>query len=166
MNSAQWHLALTHVPVIVSFVGLVMLVIALFRKNVLLTNTSYVLLIVAAVAALPVFFTGEGAEEAVEHAPGISESLVERHENVAKTALIAIMASGFFAIGVMLLWRWHTATKLLRVMVLVLAITSAALMAETAHLGGQIRHSAASNAMAAGAEGENHVAIESNEDDD
>ena len=65
MNSVQMHLALTHVPVILSFVGLVMLVAALILKNTTLTKTSYIILIIAGVAALPVFFSGEGTEEAV-----------------------------------------------------------------------------------------------------
>lgn len=148
MNSVQVHLALTHVPVILSFVGLIMLVIAFFIKNSTLTKTSYILLLVAGVAAMPVFFTGEGTEEAIENLPGVSESVIERHEEVAKLAMIAIAAAGLVALAALLLTRWQTTARVFKVVVLLLAVTSGGLMAQTAHLGGQIRHTEIRNGIA------------------
>ncbi|GAA4732420.1 hypothetical protein [Flavisolibacter ginsenosidimutans] len=148
MNSVQVHLALTHVPVILSFVGLIMLVIAFFIKNSTLTKTSYILLLVAGVAAMPVFFTGEGTEEAIENLPGVSESVIERHEEVAKLAMIAIAAAGLVALAALLSARWQTTARVFKVVVLLLAVTSGGLMAQTAHLGGQIRHTEIRNGIA------------------
>ena len=71
MNSVQAHLALTHVPVILSLVGLIMLIIAFIIKNQVLTRTSYFLILAAGIATVPVFFTGEGTEEAVENLPDV-----------------------------------------------------------------------------------------------
>ncbi len=149
MNSVQIHLALTHVPVILSFVGLVMLVVALLAKNTGLTNTSYTIIIIAGVAALPVFFSGEGTEEAVEHAPGVSEAIIERHEDIAKLAMISIAAAGISALVALFSYRWFRVVRLLKVLVLLLAIISGGLMAQTAHLGGQIRHTEIRNALTA-----------------
>ena len=140
MNSVQMHLALTHVPVILSFVGLVMLVVALLKKNTTLTKTSYIILIIAGVAAVPVFFSGEGTEEAVEHAPGVSEAIIERHEEIANLAMISIAAAGISALIALFSFRWLFATRAFKGLVLLLAIASGGLMAQTAHLGGQIRH--------------------------
>jgi uncharacterized membrane protein len=140
MNSVQMHLALTHVPVILSIVGLIMLVVAFFIKNTTFTKTSYIMLLVAGVAALPVFFTGEGTEEAIENLPGVSEAIIERHEEVAKLAMISIAAAGMVALAALFSSRWQTATRVFKVVMLLLAITSGGLMAQTAHLGGQIRH--------------------------
>jgi len=148
MNSVQVHLALTHVPVILSFVGLIMLVVAFFIKNPTLTKTSYILLLVAGVAAMPVFFTGEGTEEAIENLPGVSESVIERHEEVAKLAMIAIAAAGLVALAALLSARWQITARVFKVVVLLLAITSGGLMAQTAHLGGQIRHTEIRNGIA------------------
>lgn len=148
MNSVQMHLTLTHVPVILSLVGLVMLIVALLMKNTTLTKTSYIIIIIAGVAALPVFFSGEGAEEAVEHLPGVSEALIERHEDVAKLAIISIAAAGLLALTALLSFRRFWLTRILKVVVLLLAITSGGLMAQTAHLGGQIRHSEIRNGVA------------------
>ena len=41
------HLALTHVPVILSLAGLIMLAIAFLVKNPTLTKTSYILILIA-----------------------------------------------------------------------------------------------------------------------
>ena len=71
MNSVQMHLALTHVPVVLSLVGLVMLAVAFFIKNPTIIKTSYIVLVMAGLSAIPVFLTGEGAEEAIENLPGI-----------------------------------------------------------------------------------------------
>ena len=148
MNSVQMHLALTHVPVILSFVGLLMLVTAFIIKNSTLTKTSYTLLLIAGVAAIPVFFTGEGTEEAIENLPGVSNAVIEKHEEVAKLAMIAIAAAGLVALAALLLFKWQIATRVLKIVVLLLAISSGGLMAQTAHLGGQIRHTEIRNGVA------------------
>ena len=140
MNSVQMHLALTHVPVILSLVGLIMLMVAFLIKNSTLTRTSYILLLVAGIAAMPVFFTGEGTEEAIEKLAGVSEAAIERHEEVAKLAMVSISAAGLVALTALFSFRLQVASRVFKMVVLLLAITSAGLMAQTAHLGGQIRH--------------------------
>ena len=142
MNSVRMHLALTHVPVVLSFVGLIMLVIAFFIKNSSVTKTSYILILIAGVAAIPVFLT----EEAIENLPGISEAIIERHEEAAKLAMISIAAAGLTALAALFSFKWHLAFRLFKFVVLLLAIASGGLMAQTAHLGGQIRHSEIRNA--------------------
>lgn len=148
MNSVQMHLMLTHVPVILSLVGLVMIVVALLIKNTTLTKTSYVIIIIAGFAVLPVFFTGEGAEEAVERIPGVSEAIIEKHEGVAKLAMASIVVAGVVALAALFSFRWFIVARILKVGVLMLAIISSGLMAQTAHLGGQIRHAEIRNTTA------------------
>ena len=140
MSSVQMHLALTHVPVILSLVGLVMLVVAYFIKNETLTKTSYVLIIFAGLAALPVYFTGEGTEEVVEKLPGVSESNIESHEEVAKLAMISISMAGVAALAALLVYKRKAIANVFKLAVLLLAIASGVLMIQTAHQGGSIRH--------------------------
>jgi uncharacterized membrane protein len=172
MNSVQMHLALTHVPVILSFVGLTMLIVAFFIKNPSLTKTSYILLLVAGVAALPVFFSGEGTEEATENLPGISDAIIERHEDVAKLAMISIAAAGLLALAGLFTFKWQRVARMFKPVVLLLAIISGGLMAQTAHLGGQIRHTeirngvAFQNATEAGGENEGNGNNQQQQDDD
>jgi uncharacterized membrane protein len=99
MNMSQVHLALTHIPVVLSLAGLVVLLISLFSKNSTISKVGFSILAIAGISALPVFFSGHEAEEAVEHLPGVSESLIERHEEVAKFALISILVAGTIALA-------------------------------------------------------------------
>lgn len=146
MNSVQMHLMLTHVPIILSITGLVMFIVALLIKNTTLTKTSYIIIVIAGVASLPVFFTGEGTEEAIERMPGVSEAIIEKHEEIAKLAMASIVAAGILALAALLSFQWAMVTRVLKVVVLLLAIASSSLMAQTAHLGGQIRHTEIRNA--------------------
>ena len=169
MNTVQLHLALTHVPVILSLVGLIMLIVAFFVKNTTLTKISYMLILTAGIAAMPVFFSGEGAEEAVENLPGISDAVIEKHEEVAKLAMISIAAAGLLALAALIMVRW---SRILKIFVLMVAIISGGLMVQTAHLGGQIRHTeirngfALQNESAGGSENGNVHGNRQKDDDD
>ncbi|MBN8666216.1 MAG: hypothetical protein J0M30_01855 [Chitinophagales bacterium] len=170
MSSVQLHLALTHVPVILSFIAFIILLVSFFIKNETVAKVSYYLLVFASITAIPVFLTGEGAEEAVENLPGVSEAIIEKHEGLAKFALIAISASGLVSLVVLFLSKPQALVRLGKIVILLLAIASSALMLQTAHLGGQIRHTEIrSAAVGQNGEGntENGGAKESgNEDDD
>lgn len=141
MNGVQMHLALTHVPVILIFVGLTILVVGLFTKNRTLIKASYTAVLVAGISAVPVFFSGEEAEEAVEHLPGVLEALIERHEEIAKVAMFSTMAAALVAFAALVALKRNAATKFFRAAVLLLVIGASGVMVQTAHLGGLIRHS-------------------------
>jgi uncharacterized membrane protein len=141
MNSSQIHLALTHVPVILSFIGLVILIISFFKKNSTLTNTSFYILLAAGLFTLPVYFTGEGAEEIVEDMPGVTKQLIGQHEEFAGIALITIAISAVIALAGILFKRRDQLLRVIKLTTLFFALASSAAMAQTAHLGGQIRHS-------------------------
>lgn len=125
-----------------------MLAVAFFKRNNSLTKTSYVLILIAGLAAIPVYFSGEGAEEAIETLPGVSESIIEKHEDVAKLAMISISVAGLAALAALISLRWQVPSRFFRVVVLLLALASGGLMVQTAHLGGQIRHTEIRNNVA------------------
>ncbi|MCU7551827.1 hypothetical protein OCK74_22095 [Chitinophagaceae bacterium LB-8] len=140
MNSAQIHLALTHVPVILSLTGLVILIVSLIKKNNALVKTAYFILFIAGLAAIPVYLSGEGTEELVERLPGVSETIIERHEEIAKMAMISMAVAGLGAFIGLFLFKRSAVAKIIKGVVLLLAFSSGGLLAQTAHLGGQIRH--------------------------
>lgn len=140
MNSSQIHLALTHVPVILSFVGLAVLIVAIIRKNDILTKTAFYLLFFAGITAVPVFFSGEGAEETVEYLPGVSVGVIEKHEEVATVSFVVTSVAALVSLIGLLLYNKVQVRRFARPLVLVLALVTAGLMAVTAHLGGQVRH--------------------------
>ncbi|MBS1744451.1 MAG: hypothetical protein JST81_15590 [Bacteroidetes bacterium] len=149
MTSVQMHLALTHVPVLLSMVGLVMLSIAFIRKNNSNSMAALIIIVIAAIAAIPVFLTGEGAEEAVEHLPGVAENLIETHEKWAKAAMVSISIAGLVALAALLLSRYEKARMFKPVLIIIGCVTSGILV-QTAHFGGQIRHTEITNSQQVG----------------
>lgn len=145
MNAAQIHLALNHAPLFLSITGGILLLTGMFRKNELLRNISLFMLIAAAVFTAPVFLTGEGTEELVEHLPGVNEDAIERHEEMAKISMIIIAVTGVIALGALLLRKKERLAKMLFGISLVLSLASFGTMAQTAHLGGLIRHAELQN---------------------
>lgn len=97
-------------------------------------------MLIAGLAAIPVFLTGEGAEEAVEHMPGVSEAIIERHEELATAAFYCMLASALLALAALFFFKQQTPGRILKNLLLLLSIATAGLMIQAAHLGGQIRH--------------------------
>jgi uncharacterized membrane protein len=171
MNASQIHLALTHVPVILSFIGLVILIVSFFKKNETLTKTAFYIFLAAGLFTIPVYFTGESAEEIVEHLPGVSENIIEEHEEIAGITLVIISISGLVSFAGLVLSRFPGLAKAIKLTALLFALGSAAAMAQTAHLGGQIRHSEIrSEFVSQGEKGNNNQeeasASKVNDDDD
>jgi len=167
MNSSQIHLALTHVPVILSVVGLVMLVIAMFKKNDTLVKTAFYVLFLAGVFAVPVFFTGEGVEETVEQLPGVTASVIERHEDLAKLAFGIVTTAAIGSLIALVFYRQTAIRKWIGPLVLFVAFLSAGVMAVTAHWGGQVRHTEIRSGGASPGGGTNYnMQKNSNEDND
>jgi len=140
MNSAEIHLALTHVPVILAIVGALVLATAIIRKNDTLVKTAYCFLLFAGAFTVPVYLTGEGAEEIVEHLPGVSEIIIENHEKIAKLGFGLIIASAALSLIGLIFYRKPKIRNLVWPLVIVLAFITSGIMVVTAHRGGQIRH--------------------------
>jgi uncharacterized membrane protein len=164
MSTVHLHLMLNHVPVVGTFFLIALFGVALLRRNATLTRTAlWTWMALAAVSAV-VFLTGEPAEEAVEGIAGISEGALERHEDLAKFAMIAMGAGGL--VSTLALFAARGRTSLSRVLSgsgLAFSLLLAALMGVTANLGGQIRHTEIRDGASIAAAGE---AGERGHDDD
>lgn len=114
--------------------------VAIIRKNDTITKTSFYLLLFAGISAIPVFFTGEGAEEAVEHLPGVSESVIESHEELAKFAFGIVSVTAIAALAGLLLFKSAKVLRFVKPLVFLLGLATGGVMIVTAHLGGQVRH--------------------------
>lgn len=141
MNWAHVHIAINHVPVIGIFFGFLLLIYALMKKSEELKRISLGIFVIVALIAIPVYFTGGGAEEVVEHLPGVSESIVETHEDSAFSTFVMVEALGLLTLGGLFLYRRpQTLSNWFVILSLILSILVGGLMARTANLGGQIRH--------------------------
>ncbi|HKW48383.1 MAG TPA: hypothetical protein VJN70_13130 [Gemmatimonadaceae bacterium] len=140
MSTVHLHLLLNHVPVLgVVFVTL-LLCLALVRSSGELAKLSLASLALVGVISILVFVTGEPAQEAIEHLPGFSERLIDRHEDAALVATIAAGCIGAVALGALVVYRRRAVPRWLTLFALVAALGSTGLMGYVANLGGQIRH--------------------------
>ncbi|SHL11443.1 hypothetical protein [Hymenobacter psychrotolerans] len=141
MNGAHLHLLLNHTPILGSLFGLLLLLVAVVRRQEVLINAGLITLIVAALLTIPTQLTGEGAEEVVEDRPGVTHALIHEHEAAAELSLWAMEATGALAL-VSLLARRRSAARapLFTYLTLAGAVVSFGLLARTGNLGAQIMH--------------------------
>ena len=141
MNASQIHLALNHVPLFFSIAGGLILVYGFMKKQDQIKFLSLYFMMIAALFTIPVYLTGEGTEETVERLPGVSEGLIESHEEMAKIGLVIIIITGIAALITLILKKKPYLLKRSLILCAFLTFISFGIMAQTAHLGGQIRHS-------------------------
>ena len=142
MNPTHLHLVLNHVPV-VGLVGTVLLLLlGWLRRSEELQRVAFGFLAVVSLTALPVYFTGEPAEQSVKGLPAVSDRHLEQHRELSQIALAVTLAVGAGAVTA--LWRSRAGRKVSPGLTLTLLVAGALafiLMAWTANLGGLIRHS-------------------------
>lgn len=142
MDQTHIHLFLNHAPVAGVAFGLFFLAIGLIKKSQGMRLSAITLFTISSLLVLPVFFTGESAEETAEGLPGVSESIIETHEDAAKTALAGMIVLGVASIVTLSIFaKKHLIPKSMLSAVGVLAVLAMVLIGRTAYLGGQIRHS-------------------------
>ena len=168
MDIAHIHLMLNHIPVTGVIFGLIVLAWGIFRRSDEVKIVGLIALILAGVVALPVYLTGEPAEEIVEKLPGVSEGVIELHEASALISLIFAMIAGGFAFVALVSRRLKSAAFAQFTMVgtLLVSLVTGVLMARTANLGGQIRHSEIRAAAQTSSEGPQPVENKQGREDD
>lgn len=139
MDAVHLHLALNHVPVIGVPLVVLLLGWGLLRRNREIVRLAFGGLVVMAIATALVYLTGEPTEELVEGLIGVSEPLLERHEEAAQLTTILVGILGVVALVSLIVTRRRSPFRY-GLLVLVLALLPMALLARTANLGGQIRH--------------------------
>ena len=141
MDTAHIHLLVNHLPVIGSFLGALVLAHGLYAKSDATKIAAYNVLMLSSIGAAIAYFTGEGAEEAVEGISGVLESRIEAHEEFAMIALVTLSILGVAAlVANYLTLRKPKLTTKTAIVMLLLAFTSFGVAAWTGYLGGQIRH--------------------------
>lgn len=135
------HLLLNHFPIIVTILGLLLIVVAIWRNSDSLARVALAFFVGGALSALPTYLTGESAEDTAKHLPGVTRELIEAHSDSAVISAIFVGLLGLFALWA--LWRFRTAVTLPTWVVrvaLVASIIGSGLMSWTGLLGGQVRH--------------------------
>ena len=106
MNATHFHLLLNHFPVVGTLIGSLLLLWGIIRKQNTIKSVAAVILAVMAALAIPVFLTGEPAEESVEDLPGVSEALIGLHEDAATIAIWLMGITGLASlVALFAVWK-------------------------------------------------------------
>ena len=142
------HLMAAHIPVVGVLFLIPLFLIALARRSDELSRVGLWGIAGIAFAGLVVYFTGEPTEEGVERLAGISEAMIERHEEIALISTIALGVFGLLALGTLYRMQGKPLSRGIVVTALFGVIAVSGAFAWTANLGGKIRHSEITNAVA------------------
>lgn len=141
MNEAHLHLVVNHMPIVGLLIGILILITGLLLKKSEVKLTALAVLIFSAIASIPAFYTGEGAEEVVENIAGISKTLIHDHEELAEKFFTLTLIMGAIAIIAFIaeIKKFKYAKHLI-IIVLVLSISDMVLAKFVGTSGGEIRH--------------------------
>jgi uncharacterized membrane protein len=141
MDATHLHLLLNHFPIIGTLIGTVIIIYGFIKNESKIKELSAYIIAAMALIALPVFFTGEPAEESIENIAGIAESAIELHEEAAELAIILMSLTGLIALISLIVNKFKPAlANKFYVVVLLFSILSFVSMARVGYLGGKIRH--------------------------
>jgi hypothetical protein len=148
MNFAHAHLILVHLPIVGIPLAAFVLAVGLKTKQNGTAALAHVLILGLSLAAVAAFLTGGEAEEIVEHLPGISERLIEEHEEIAELTLWIVSAAGLISLGALAAFMRKNTTLFLTAsrVALVASLIATGFLAKTGLDGGKIRHPEASEA--------------------
>lgn len=141
MDAAHLHLLTNHIPILVTFLSIAMLIWALISQNSEHYKIAFIGFIIAGLAVLVVFQSGEEAEDIVEEIAEVTHDSIEAHEEAADIAwwLTVVLGIG----GVAGLFMQRNKGKSFKPFVwalLIYALITAGYLAYTGNLGGYIRH--------------------------
>jgi len=141
MNAAYLHLLTNHFPIVGTFMAFLVLLLGWMGKKPAVQKTALILFVVVGLISIPVYLSGNGAEDIVEKFPDVSEQAIEAHEESAVITLIAIECLAVASLlGFALFDRRENLPGGFLLTVVALTIIAGILTANTSNLGGKIRH--------------------------
>ena len=141
MSLVHLHLLLNHLPIVGIPLVMGLLVYGIGRRQRDVQRAALAGFLLLAMLTIPAYLTGEPAEEAIEHAPGVATALVHTHETFAAVAMGLTALLGVIAyLGLFFSRHDHPVPRgWLGGAVLAAVLTIGALV-PTGYYGGQIRH--------------------------
>lgn len=168
MDYVHLHLLLNHAPIMGFFIGLFFMAYGYIVKSEATRYGALWLFLILTPVSMLVSHSGEESEHKVEDLPGVSEALMEEHEDAAGIAVVGTWILGAISLaGLVTKKRKPEISKWLVTGAMVTAIYCAATMAYAGYLGGQIRHTEVRAGAPAGQveqPGEGHGVEEEEED--
>jgi len=141
MDQTHLHLITNHLAIIGTLFAGIVLLIGLLSNTVQTRMAAFILMLISSIGGYITFQTGHEAEETVEHMKGISEYVIEQHEEFAEKALWFIIL--LFVASIVGLYAGKKnilSEKKISLIILIISFISFAVFAWTGYLGGQIMH--------------------------
>ena len=141
MSWAHVHLLINHIPVLGVGFNIIVLSIAMFLRNEEFKKVSLAIFAALAAFTVAVYLTGSPAAKQIRNIPTVSVAIIHQHSNAALISAIALGVLGAFSL--VALWLFRDGRPIPAAWIwalLLLAVIVQGLMAWTASLGGQIRH--------------------------
>jgi uncharacterized membrane protein len=121
--------------------GVVILGYGLYFNEDKIIKLALVTFIVMALITIPIYLSGEEAEETMEQIVKSSEPYIEEHEEHAEMAIWLMGLLGFYALfNYYMVANKSKLAKTFTFVTLLISITTFGLFAQLGNLGGQIRH--------------------------
>lgn len=140
-NSAQVHLYLNHFSVIGIIFVLLVSIMALILKSKQVFITALVLCVFVGLITIPVYNSGEGAEQIVKGLEGTNEEFINDHEEIALYALILTELAAVMALAGLIFYRGDKKYPVwFKSVFIFILITGSIILGITAHKGGLIKH--------------------------
>jgi uncharacterized membrane protein len=142
MNTAHWHLLLNHLPIVGTVIGTLIIAAGfILKNNPIIKQTGLGVLVFSALCAIPAYLTGEGAEEIAEKLPGVSEIIMEDHEDLGKLFLILSASLGLLALLTFISDRMKAKlASTMYVFVLMAGLGLSVVAKQVGTSGGEVRH--------------------------
>ena len=110
-------------------------------RSEIVQRVGYLILILGAIATIPAFFTGEGAEEIVENIDGITHDIIHEHEEVAETfAILSYILGGLSLVGLWANLKRKSFSLWLGYGIFAFGVMVLVFAQQTGTTGGEIRH--------------------------
>lgn len=139
MDPVHFHLLFNHVAILSAVFSVVIFAAGLLFSERVLVRTALFGFIFSALISIPVFLTGEPAEETIEDMPGISHEIIHSHEEAAEFSIWMIEILGL--ISLVALFAAEKFQRALTTLIIIFAIVATSTLIYTGMEGGKIRHS-------------------------
>jgi len=140
INAAHLHLLSNHFPIVLPFIGLLLLIAGLVLKSELVKRLAYILFVLGAIGAFITSFSGEQAEEIVEEL-GRNHHLMHEHEELAERFALVSYILGLLSIAAFYLnWKNKPHKDIAMFIVMIVACATLFFARQTGTSGGKISH--------------------------
>lgn len=140
MSILHLHLLLNHVPVVGAAFLVLLFAVAVIRRDEKLAKMGLIFSVLLAAVTAAVYFTGGAAEEVAENITGVSELSISLHEETAEISTIAFSVMGTLSLMYLIIARRKPVPRSAAMTALAATLIVSGLLAWTANLGGNIRH--------------------------